>query len=383
MGLSRERLPVAIDGRLDASAATGVGSYARALRAALESIGRAPLVLNDATHGRFGMPSPLPSRGWRGLRARTPVPVRLNARGGQLAARDVFRLAQARFTATGQMLRLIAPGPPGIIHWTYPIPARIEGWRNLYTIHDVIPLLGPGLSAIDPGRLRRLLLLIAAEADRIVTVSQWARRSIVTNLGLDPAQVVDCGSAIADMSPAGAPLPAGLRPGGYFLFCGLIEPRKNLPRMIAAWRASGTSCPMVVVGPDAASIAPQAGLILLPYQERGRLIDLIAGARALLFATLEEGFGLPIAEAMALGTPVLTSDRGALVEVAGGAALTVDPTDIGQMAAAILRLADDGGLRDVLMARGRERARDFSVTAFGHRLAALHDEFAGDSGMPG
>jgi glycosyltransferase involved in cell wall biosynthesis len=374
-----EKMRIVIDGRLEASAATGVASYARAVREGLTAIGRAPLVLDDATRGRFGMPSPPLVRMWRGLRANVPVPVRLREAEGRLAAHDVFRLAQARFAMTGRMLRLRAPGPPGIMHWTYPIPALIHGWRNVYTIHDVIPLLGAGLSPIEPERLRRQLSVVAAAADRIVTVSDWARNSIIATLALDPARVIDCGAAVAGMTAAGDVLPAGLRHDGYFLFCGLSEPRKNLTRIIAGWAASGATRPLVVVGPDDGSIAPRDGLIVLPYQPRGVLIDLIADARGLLFATLEEGFGLPIAEAMTLGTPVLTSDRGAPLEIAGGAALTVDPTDVAQIAEAITRLDRDDALCAALADRGRERARAFTAAAFGTRLVTMYDEFAGDS----
>ncbi|UVO52381.1 glycosyltransferase family 4 protein [Sphingomonas sp. SUN019] len=374
---------IVVDGRLDASAATGVASYARAVHEGLSAIGRAPLILDDATHGQFGTPSPPLARAWRGVRGSVPLAIRLSERGGRLMARDVFRLAQARFALTGRLLRLTAPGPPGVMHWTYPIPARIEGWRNVYTVHDVIPLLDAGFSPIDPERLRRQLAAVAAGADRIVTVSQWARGSIIDTLALDPAQVTDCGLAVAGMSPADALLPGGLARDGYFLFCGLTEPRKNLDRIIAGWAASGSGRPLVVVGPDAASIAPRAGLVALPYQPRGVLIDLIAGARALVFATLEEGFGLPIAEAMTLGTPVITSDRGAPLEVTGGAALTVDPADVAQIAAAIARLDQSDDLCAALKARGLERAVAFTAAAFGVRLAALYDEFAGDSRMSG
>ena len=99
----------------------------------------------------------------------------------------------------------------------------------------------------------------------------------------------------------------------------------------------------------------------------------IAGARALLFPSLAEGFGLPIAEAMALGTPVMTSTGGATEEVARSAALLVDPLSLDAMARAIARLDNDAALRTSLAAAGRERARDFSLESFAERLQALHE----------
>jgi glycosyltransferase involved in cell wall biosynthesis len=102
------------------------------------------------------------------------------------------------------------------------------------------------------------------------------------------------------------------------------------------------------------------------------LLGLIANARALLFPSLAEGFGLPVVEAMALGTPVLTSDRGALAEIAGGAALTVDPTRVDAMAAALARLVSDDALVRALVDRGRVRAATFSTDRFVARLAAVY-----------
>mgnify|MGYP001806683565 CR=1 FL=1 len=373
-----QKVPVCVDGRLAASEATGVASYAAAMRAALAATGRAPLVLDDAQRGRFGVRSGAVERARRWLRVWSSRSVTLRQEGDRLFAADVFRLAQARFDRTGRMLALQAPGQAGFMHWTYPIPARIAGWVNLYTVHDVIPLTDPALSPVDGGALRRRIMAVAAAGDRIVTVSSAARQAILAAMPLDPAQVTDCGAAIADMVPDAGSLPAGLTHDEYYLFCGTAEPRKNLPRLIAAWAESGTGRPLVVVGPDATRIAPQPGLIVLPYQPRAALMNLVRQARALLFPSLAEGLGLPVVEAMALGTAMLTSDRGALAETAGGAALLVNPEDRAAIAAAIRRLDRDDALRAALIARGLVRQEDYSLQVFGERLLALHAEFAGD-----
>jgi glycosyltransferase involved in cell wall biosynthesis len=372
-------MPVCIDGRLAATDATGVASYAAAMRAALVATGRAPLTLDDARRGRFGGTDPRRETWLRQVRARAGGAVRLRRDGDRLHAHDVFRLAQTRFAATGRLLELVAPGPAGIMHWTYPIPLRVAGWVNLYTVHDVIPLESPGLSTIAAEPLARRIMAIASSADRIVTVSGAARRSILAALPIDAAHVTNCGAAATALEPGSGVLPAGLVSGEYFLFCGLDEPRKNLPRLVAAWAASGTPRPLVLAGPDHAAVASRAGLVILPYQPRAGLIDLIRGARALLFPSLAEGFGLPLVEAMALGTPALTADRGALAETAGNAALLVDPTDAGAIASGIARLDRDDDLRAELVVRGRARAEGFTLAAFGIRLRRLHDEFAGAS----
>jgi len=364
---------------LRSARATGVATYARAVVSALEGAGYAPLVLDDATRGRFGDPAPWLDRARRWTAKRSAASIRLSRDGRRLHARDIFRLAQARFDHAGKLLRLVAPGAGGIMHWTYPIPARIEGWINVYTVHDVIPLTHPGLSPINPERLRARLKAIAGSANRLVTVSETSRYAIVKALDLSPASVIDCGGAIPPIARGGGALPRDLVSDGYFLFCGMIEPRKNLPRIIAAWRASKSTRPLVIAGPDGADPIDLTGVIRVGFRPRAELLDLMAEARALIFPTLEEGFGLPVIEAMTLGTPVITSNRGALAETAGDAALRVDPEDEAAITAAIDRIDRDDALRRRLVERVRERAKVFSTIAFGRRLLTLYADLTGDS----
>lgn len=377
--MAERQVPVCVDGRLAAAAATGVASYARAMRDALAATGPAPLTLVDDQRGRFAEPVSLLEAARRHMAGRVRRRLLLTRDADQFHAADVFRLSQARFAATGKLLMLEAPGSPGIMHWTYPIPVWIRGWVNFYTIHDAIPLLSPELSDVDPRPLERRVKALSAVADRFLTVTEAARDQILKALSLRPSQVVNSGAAISALTPGDGQLPCGLRPGRYYLFCGLAEPRKNLPRLVAAWRSSGSPYPLVLTGPDHDSHQGVPGLVVLPYQERRVLIDLMRQARALLFPSLAEGFGLPVVEAMALGTPVLTANSGALAEVAGNAALLVDPLNEGAIATGIARLDCDAVLRSSLVARGHARAENFGPAPFGRRLRLLHDEFASDS----
>lgn len=377
--MAERQVPVCVDGRLAAAEATGVASYARALRDALAATGPAPLILDDDQRGRFGEAVSTAGMIRRGLAGRLRRTLTLQRDSSRLHAPDVFRLAQSRFASTGKLLVLTCPGAPGIMHWTYPIPARIDGWVNLYTVHDVIPLVAPDVSAVEPMSLRQRILAVAAVADRLLTVSATARNQILSALALSPELVTDCGTAVTALAPGDGSLPGGLKADDFYLYCGLAEPRKNLPRLIDAWRASGTRRPLVLTGPDHEKIAPEPGLIVLPYQPRTALIDLMRHARALLFPSLYEGFGLPVVEAMALGTPVLTANDGALAEVADGAALAVDPHDETAIAQGIARLDRDDALRRDLAACGRVRAQAFTIERFGARVRRLHDEFASDS----
>ena len=269
------------------------------------------------------------------------------------------------------------------MHWTYPIPARILGWHNLYTVHDVSPIDAAGTTAVDGAALHARLRAIARVATRLVTVSQFSRRRIARALDLADVAIVDAGAAVVDIAAARTALPRGLSDGGYYLFCGIDEPRKNRDRIVAGWRVSGSGRALVIVGGGAGAGGLDDGLIVLPHQPRAALMRLMAGARALLFATLEEGFGLPIVEAMALGTAVLTADHGGACETAGDAAMLVDPHDVSAIADAIGRLDRDDALLATLIARGHERAQCFTPRRFAHRLQRLYDEIAGDSARAG
>ncbi len=372
---------VCLDGRNQSlPQGTGVATYAQTLAGTLRALGRGPAILLDR-------PAP-----WRSLRAAIPLakPARPAAAppgfSQAWAANDVFRTAQVFFTLQGRLLPLRAAGPPPLMHWTYPLPMVFRGIPNITTVHDLIPLTHPALTPIDATRFRRIITAVARHAAHIVTVSDHARQDIIRLLGLPPDRVTTTYQPVLPPEQAAAP-PART---GHFLFCGTIEPRKNIARLLAAHAASGTAVPLILAGPDGWRAAGElaghtvralheappgmlgAGIWRAPYLPRPALLDLIRGARALLFPTLAEGFGLPVAEAMALGVPVLTAAGGAAAEIAGGAALLVDPLDIRDMAAGIAALAADTALCGRLAAAGTRRAAAFTQAACMARLDAVY-----------
>lgn len=291
-----------------------------------------------------------------------------------ISASDPFRRAQVAFDLWRQPLSIRLPGRPGIMHWSYPLPLRAAGWRNVYTVHDLIPLLHPDLTSISSDRHGRLLRTILGRADLIVTVSDVSRTEIINSLGCAPHRVVNCGVAVSRADNIDPP-PVGLRSGGYLLVLGSVEPRKNIPRIAAAFEKSGVPLPLVIAGPSGwqaevimSDVGTAPGIIRLPWLDKDARTALIAHARALLMPSLAEGFGLPVIEAMAQGVPVLCSATGALAETAGGAALLVDPTDTEALSIAISRIAANEDLRAMLRKAGHFNAARFAPANFASSL---------------
>jgi glycosyltransferase involved in cell wall biosynthesis len=354
---------------------SGVASYAGTLYQSLASQGFEPMLIDD--DGPAGRRSRLSK--W--VSAARPGPRKLFEQAGRLTARDIFREAQVHFTLYGRLLELVPPCVGGLVHWTYPVPLHVRGWKNLYTVHDAIPLQHPELTAIAQQRHRRLLDQMMAHSDRIVTVTESARRDISAATGCPIGRIANLSQAVDVGGGSDAPLPAQIAEGRYFLFAGTIEARKNVARLVEAHGQSGTALPLVVVGVAGwggeaalARIHQESNVVMLPPQPRAVLLRLIGATRAMLFPSLAEGFGLPIAEAMTLGVPVLTSSGGATEETAGGAACLVDPHDTGAMAQAIARLAQDEEYCARLRAAGLARAEAFRADAYAGRLRALYSE---------
>lgn len=164
---------------------------------------------------------------------------------------------------------------------------------------------------------------------------------------------------------------ARVNTGDYFLFVGTLEPRKNLSRLLAAWQllddVTRGNTRLVIVGATGwmmsellQSLKSSDTVDVLGHVSDSALAELMHGAKALLYPSLYEGFGLPVAEAMANGIPLLTSNTGATAEIAEGAAALVDPTSVDDIHRGLVRLLTEPDLLDELSARGRERSKSFS-----------------------
>lgn len=318
---------------------------------------------------------------------------------------DMFQMAQVQHQLTHQMLQVRLPGPaPDIMHWTYPFPIQLRGAKNIYTLHDLVPMRLPATTLDNKRRYLRIARAIAAKADHIVTVSEHSRRDIIELLGVAPDRVTNTYQAV-DLPAALRNKPVdlvrneiagtfGLTFGEYFLFFGAIEPKKNIGRLIEAYLASGVKGPLVIVGKKAWKSEGELRLLFndhiqylqsegpytftrhrvmqLEYAPFPLLVSLIRGARGVLFPSLYEGFGLPVLEAMLLGAPVMTSNTSSLPELVGDAALTVDPYNTAAMAQAIQALDSDAALRARLSAAAPLQADLFNPSRYQDRLQALY-----------
>ncbi|POF61970.1 glycosyl transferase family 1 [Novacetimonas maltaceti] len=374
--------PVWLDSRnIGINGGTGVARYTQDLASCLGDLGIRTAFVDS---GAASLPPGRAAAFRRFLRALLPRRHVHDAPGGMGPAKpfcmDLYRTAHVRFKTFGRLTACRADTPPAVMHWTYPLPMVMEGCTNVVTIHDLVPLLNPGLTGIDPARFARLLSVLLRRMDMIVTVSETVRRQLIDIMGVLPSRVANLYQMV-DIDVPAVMQSARIIPPDSLIHMGRVESRKNIERLIAAYGQSGSHRPLVLVGPDGddrPDLSLSAGpgrVIRIPWIDRMSLLRGLAEAHALVFPSLGEGFGLPIVEAMALGTPVITSRGMATEEIAGGAACLVDPFDVRDISDAIMRLdrlgRQDSAYRD-LVGRGHARAEFFSRQAYTARLKEFY-----------
>lgn len=254
------------------------------------------------------------------------------------------------------------------------------------TIHDLSWRHRPDWATRRGRRLAEAWLNDARQADRVLCPSETTRRDLAA-AGFDEGRliVVPLGVEPSDVDPD---RPAALRAargldGPFVLWVGTLEPRKNLPVLVEAMQRI-PDVPLVVVGPTGWGADPE--VILGPLGEQVHFVGPVsevdkqawyAAADVFCYPSLLEGFGLPVAEAMARGTPVVTTAGTATEEVAAGAALLVDPTDPASLADAVASVLADQGLSARLTEAGRRRAAELTWPAAARATADVYWEVLG------
>jgi len=308
---------------------------------------------------------------------------------------NLFKRAHAWSAISGRLAKVKLQDKHDLAHWTYPLAVKANAPANIYTLHDLVPLRLPYTTLDNKKLYYKLLKRIGREADHIVTVSECSKRDIMELIGIEESRITNTYQSVhipqelldVDEEQVAREVEGATGTGykEYYLFWGSIEPKKNIERIIEAFLASGIKRPLVIVGAQAwksddqlrllknESLRSDKRIIQLSYAPFAMLVSLIRGARAALFPSLYEGFGLPALEAMTLGTPVVASNTASLPEVVGDAALTVDPYSAPQIADAMRAMDNDDDLRSEYTNRGYERVKLFSPANYRKRLDSLYE----------
>jgi glycosyltransferase involved in cell wall biosynthesis len=255
-------------------------------------------------------------------------------------------------------------------------PAR----RVVSTFHDLFVLTAEYSSPAFRARFAAQARDAAARSDLIIAVSEFTSRQIQGLLGVPESRI--------RVIPHGVVLPAlseNTHREEIILFVGALQIRKNIERLVAAferlpgrWKlvlagaATGYGAPAIVEQIDRSSARDRIQMTGHISQEQ--LEALFRKARVFAFPSLDEGFGMPVLEAMAFGVPVVTSNRSALPEAAGDAALLVNPESVDEIEHALRRLMEDDTLRNQLAHCGRERAARFSWRETARQTYAAYSE---------
>jgi glycosyltransferase involved in cell wall biosynthesis len=336
---------IGIDCRIAHFTAGGTGVYTRRLTEALASLPELAsdeLLLLEAARARQPLVLGAPK----------------NVHSGRLFTPSHHRWEQALLP-----LELLPRGLD-VLHSPDYIPPFARRCRSVITVHDLAFLrwpdfLTPASQAYFNGHIRHAV----ESADAVIAVSQATQLDLLELLDA-PAEKVHVIYEAPGFAPPAEPLADA--PQDYVLFAGTFEPRKNLPRLIEAFlevRRRGYEGKLLLAGapgwlaePVLEAVERHADCVMTRRLEP----SLYQGARLLAFPSLYEGFGLPVLEAMACGTPVLTSNVSSLPEIANDAALLIDPQDVSAIAEGLWRLLTDADLVADLRRKGLARAAEFS-----------------------
>jgi glycosyltransferase involved in cell wall biosynthesis len=265
-------------------------------------------------------------------------------------------------------LALSALGGVDVLHCpTYygPLRPRVP---LVVTVHDLAVLRHPeAFPRWTRTFVPRFVPLVLRAAARVIAVSEFTRAELRELLGVADEKIRIVPNGVEDVFRPDGPAAEG----EYALAVGTVEPRKNLPRIADAARRAGVE--LRAVGAPGWGDVRLDGIAWLGRVGDEELARLYRGASVLVYPSLYEGFGIPVLEAMACGTPVVTSAGGSTEEVAGGAAVLVDPLDGGSIAAGI---EDALSRRDELRTHGLERARMFTWAETARRTVDVYRELA-------
>lgn len=276
---------------------------------------------------------------------------------------------------------------------------RFSGFPVVATLMDAIPLSHPEWVRVRLAKLKSTVWRHSAHwADHILTISEYSKSEIVRHFGISPDKITVTPLGVderyferIDFASKAEIIERYNLPEQFYLFVGTLQPRKNVERLLDAHAALPASLqkeiPLVIVGRAGWGCealvkrledAELVGRVLwLKYLCDEEVRALLQTALALVFPSLYEGFGLPVVEAFASGLPVITSDTTALPEVTLGAALLVNPLDVGAISDAMRQIAEVSGMAQKLADAGMQRARKLSWAACAAKTVSVYRKVLG------
>lgn len=275
-----------------------------------------------------------------------------------------FRASRTAPLPPNARRRLLAPGF-GLFHG---LNQRLPRWwagPKIATFHDLFVLTGEYSTPEFRARFAEQAREAAKRATVIIAVSEFTRGQVISLLGVEPSRVRVIHHGVRALPPAATQAREKI-----ILSAGAIQARKNIARLVGAFETIDPSWRLVLIGSNGyGADAIHARIAGSPARERIAVLGYVpvedlaawyARAQVFAFPSLDEGFGMPVLEAMAAGAAVLTSSRSALPEVAGDAAVLIDPENLDSLIDGLRRVTDEADLRARLTQRGFERARLFS-----------------------
>ncbi len=283
------------------------------------------------------------------------------------------------------------------IFWNPTCPGPISVSKQVVTVHDLTVIEHPKWYNRKYALWHRVLTpLVLHRCRHIISVSNYTKKRIQERYGIPREKITAIHNGVdrrfvpaSDEEVRKVRQELGIPPGPYVLSLSAIQPRKNLRRLLRVWGnvqgANERSHTLVLAGGQGRSTIfrnfslsdPPANVHFTGYVDDDLLPALYTGARTFVYPSLYEGFGLPVLEAMACGTAVLTSDVTSLPEVAGEAALLVDPRSKDDIERGLVELLRDDLLRSQLQKKGRKRAASFSWDDSAQKTEDLFYRLAG------
>ena len=289
--------------------------------------------------------------------------------------------------------------PDVTIFFNFEVPYGAIG-KMMVVVHDMTYKVFPEtVSEETKSWLNEIMERTCERADMIVTVSDYSKKEIIKYLNVNPqkVQVIPCGVDLERYTERYAEndviraRQAYHIPEKYLLYIGTLEPRKNIERLIEAYAQlvkKEAKTPVLVIGGKKGWMYEkifsrvkeqgiEAYVIFTGYLADEDVPLLMKGAIAFVFPSLYEGFGMPVLEAMACGTPVITSNTASLPEVVGQAGLLVDPYNVTEIAEAMERVIKDDIMRNTMRSRGLIQVRNYTWKNSAEKMKKLYHQLAG------